>query len=649
MATVNDHLVGEVLDGRFEIIERIDGGGMGTVYKAKDRHVDRVVAIKVMRDDVDNPIEYARRFDAEARAVAKLSDSHIVSVFDQGTDRDRPYIVMEFVEGTNLKAVIVSQGPMPTDRVLPLLEAIVGGLAAAHTAGIIHRDIKPENVLISQRGEVKVTDFGLASQSEVPTMTYGGGVLASISYASPERLLHKAPVDFRSDIYSVAIVAFEMLTGRKPFGGDIDALITHHLQDNVPAPSTVIGKAAIPAWLDELVAACGRRATAERPIDARELLRRLRLGMEARRQGVEDDPALIAAMTATAATTASPRVVPTTPPSKEPTATVLPRVTRENTPRLTQTPASRVPHAVPPPPTFHGRRVFVVILTIIAIIAVCLGGWWLMSGRYTTIPDIKNQTTTDAGNMITSANLTLTTDQAYSEDVAAGLVISSDPPAGAKVLRGSTVHAVVSQGPQRFGVPKLVGLPLADAQAALTTANLTTGTVTQSYSDDAPSGQVISASANEGDQVKAGTAVDLVVSKGPTPIPVPDFTGKPAVDAADTLASLGLKLSQTMDTSPTVDEGFVISQDPPAGTTLFKGDTVTLTVSQGPPMVTVPPGLVGANADDAKAALEALGLKAVYIFSPTVAPPMRQNIVAYTSPASGTSVKEGSSVTLYIR
>ena len=639
----NDRLVSDVLDGRYEITDRIGRGGMATVYRAKDRRLQRIVAIKIMREDADDDPENARRFDSEARAVAKLSDAHIVSVFDQGTDQNRPYIVMEYVDGTNLKAVIIKQGYLPVSRALPMLDAIVSGLAVAHEAGIIHRDIKPENVLISRSGEAKVTDFGLARQSDVTAMTVADGVLGSLSYVSPERLRHQAPVDFRSDVYSVGIVAFEMLTGHKPFEGDPGSVVTQHLEQDVPAPSSLTGPGAIPAWLDQLVVACGRRNAMARPVDGRDLLNRLRLGIEARRNGTEDDPRLIAAMRAapgydgnddiandeTAAMDASPS---------------LPLVAHEDTPSLSWRPDDRIP--TDSQPNFKARRVLASILTIAVVIALVLGGWWVTNGRYTTMPGVANLPSDEASTVMQQAGLTLLTSLDYSETVPAGSIVSTTPDSGTRVLRGSTVRAVVSQGQERFSVPKLAGLSLDEAQAALESNNLTAGKVTQQYSDSVPEGTVISASLNEGAQVKRGAAIDLVVSNGPQPIQVPDFTGKPATDAMDALTNLGLLPTQTYDTSDTVAEGYVIAQQPNSGS-LTKGDTVMLTVSQGPPMVTIPTGLVGGSADDAKAALEQLGLKPVFVF--VTLEMLRQNIVSAISPIPGSSVKKGSQVTLYIR
>ena len=608
---------------------------MATVYRALDRRLDRIVAVKIMRDDLDDDPEFAKRFDSEARAVANLSSAHIVSVFDQGVDRGRPYIVMEYIEGTNLKAVLVQQGALPPDKAVRLLEDIVSGVAVAHAAGIVHRDIKPENVLISRSGDVKVTDFGLARQSDAPTMTVADGVLGSLSYVSPERLLHQAPVDFRSDVYSIGVVAFEMLTGHKPFTGDTAEIVAQHLNADVPAPSTIVF--GIPPWLDALVTACGRRNADARPADAGELLTRIRRGQAATLYGNGHEPALVASMTEPSGSMAA------APPR-------LPPVAHEDTPPLASDsgPADRVPAVRQ---VFKRRRIFAAVLAVVIVLGVVIGGWWLFSGRFTTMPDIVTQTTDAATSLVEAANLTLSTEGAFSEDVPAGVVISSTPKAGAKVPRHATVHAVVSLGAERYTVPQLVGTSQADAEAAIGNNHLTVGTVTQDFSDTVPAGSVISSNPAEGESVPPNTPVDLVVSQGPQPITVPDLTGQSQQAATDTLTGLGLTTSTTAANSCTVKAGNVISQDPAASAdnpvTLHKGDTVTLNISQGPASVTVPANIIGMKSADAQQTLQGLGLTASFNYlGPDVT---RQDIVMAATPAPGTSVTAcGTKVTLDI-
>jgi len=656
MTATSDPLVGDVVDGRYEIISRAGRGGMATVYKALDRRLDRIVAVKVMRDDLEDDPDYAVRFDSEARAVANLSSEHIVSVFDQGVDRGRPYIVMEFIEGTNLKAVLVQQGALPPARAVALLEDIANGLAVAHAAGIVHRDVKPENVLISRTGDVKVTDFGLARQSDAPTMTVAEGVLGSLSYVSPERLLHKAPVDFRSDVYSAGVLAFEMLTGHKPFTGDTAAIITAHFNTDVPRPSSIVE--GIPPWLDALVAACGSRNPDDRPKDGGELLARIRRGRAAMQAGQDDDPALIAAMTEP-----SGKQLPSARATGAPAATSLavvakgtgklPVVAHEDTPPLPakMKPADRVP--AQRKKMFRRRRIFVAVIAAIVACALGAGAWWWTDGRYTTVPDIVNQSQEAATQLLQDAKLTIQTSTDFSETVPSGDVIKSDPPANTRIVRNSDVNVVISKGQERYPVPDVIGKAQADADTAITNGNLTVGAITEDYSETVPEGSVISTDPVAGTPEKKSTAVSMVVSKGRQPIPVPDLTGQSSGHASDTLKGLGLAPTTTTATSCSVSKDNVISQDPAvAGAatppTLYKGDTVTLTVSSGPKMVQIPNIPQGTKPDVANSELTNLGLKVTYVH--TVPDVLLQNVATAVMPTAGTTVSScGTNVTLYIR
>lgn len=241
-STVVDPLIGRALDDRYEIIARLARGGMATVYRAEDRRLDRTVAVKVMHEGLGDDQDFATNFDREARAAAHLSHPNIVSVFDQGNDFGRPYIVMELVEGSTLRRLVSRDAPLTPTRSLDLIDPILSALAAAHDSGLIHRDVKPENVLISRRGLLKVADFGLAravtAQSAAATQ---GLLVGTVSYLPPELVEH-GYADTRSDVYSAGIMLFEMLTGRKPHTGDTPIQVAYaHVHRDVPKPS---------AWVD---------------------------------------------------------------------------------------------------------------------------------------------------------------------------------------------------------------------------------------------------------------------------------------------------------------------------------------------------------------------------------------------------------------
>ena len=297
-----DPLVGHTLEGRYEIVSKIARGGMATVYRAQDLCLPRIVAVKVMHEGLD--AELAERFDSEAKAAARLVNPHVVSVFDQGMDGDRPFIVMEYVPGCTLRHIITQEAPLTPVRALDLLEPVVSALASAHEDGLVHRDVKPENVLISDRGQIKVADFGLARAVGNHTMSATSGqLIGTVSYIPPERVT-RGSSDERSDIYSAGIVLFEMLTGHKPHTGDSPIQVAWaHVNKDVPAPSQYLANGTkaehdiawlVPGYLDGLVRACTSRDPGKRPANGRALLDLLRRVRHALTTGRTDDPALAA-------------------------------------------------------------------------------------------------------------------------------------------------------------------------------------------------------------------------------------------------------------------------------------------------------------------------------------------------------------------
>src|SRR6185295_3639514 len=297
MTTVGDPLVGRVLDGRYEITQRLARGGMATVYRAVDTRLTRTVAVKVMHVGLGDEAEFARKFDREARAAARLSHPNVVSVFDQGQDLEgpntRPYIVMEYVPGQTLRDVLNREAPMTPSRALEIMEPVFAALAVAHDAGLVHRDVKPENVLISERGQIKVADFGLAKAISSQTSTATQGLLiGTVSYLPPE-LVMSGKADARSDVYSAGVVLFELLTGRKPHTGDTPIQIAYaHVHRDVPPPSPGPTAGRVPPYVDALVTRATARDANQRQPDARVLLSQVRRARLALERGLPDDPAL---------------------------------------------------------------------------------------------------------------------------------------------------------------------------------------------------------------------------------------------------------------------------------------------------------------------------------------------------------------------
>lgn len=661
-----DPLLGHVLDGRYEILRKLARGGMATVYLATDRRLTRTVAVKVMHNDLGNDQDFVSRFDREARAAARLSHPNVVSVFDQGMDDGRPYMVMEYVEGSTLRHLVTREAPMEPQRVLDLLIPVTAAVAAAHEAGIIHRDLKPENVLISTRGQIKVADFGLARAVTAHTATAQGMLIGTVSYIAPELVTH-GHADTRCDVYALGILAFEMLTGRKPHTGDSPIQVAYsHVHNEITAPSASAPlpwrdtRSGVPPYLDALVLAAAARQPADRPADAKVLLDHLRQARAALEQGVMDDPMLTARMrettldAATQMTETVPALAPAVPDEVQRTATL--RFT-PSTPISPSHPGAAdgmpyydsgplpSPSAVPLQQRQQRKRrrgavSLVVLLLITALVGV--GAWYFLAGRFTTTPDFSNLTQDKAAALAAQNGLGIAWAQEFSETVGVGKVTRTDPAAGDRVLRGGTVTAFLSKGPERYAVPSLVGRDRDAATQALTDAHLEVGKVKDVFDEAMGVGLVVSASIDAGELVKPGTVVDLNISKGPAPVKIVSFKGKPFEDAQTYYQNAGLIVQRADDAfSSSIDAGSVISSDPKVGSSVEKGGTITFTVSKGPEMIPIP-GVGGLSPEDAKKALKDAGFKV------SVRKTFFGTRVWGTNPGEGTLAPKGSTVTLIL-
>ena len=663
-----DPLVGHVLDGRYEILRKLARGGMATVYLASDRRLTRTVAVKVMHDNLGNDHEFVTRFDREARAAARLSHPNVVSVFDQGIDDGRPYIVMEYVEGVTLRHVISREAPMDPQRALDLLMPVVSAVAAAHEAGIIHRDLKPENVLISDRGQIKVADFGLARAVTAHTSTATGMLIGTVSYIAPELVTH-GKADTRCDVYALGVVLFEMLTGRKPHTGDTPIQVAYsHVHNEIAAPSAETAtswrdsRTGIPPYLDALVTSAAARQPASRPADAKVLLDHLRQAREALEHGVMDDPALTARMRVTTLDpaaqvteqipalsavageeihrTATLRFTPSTPvsPGHPPVADGMPYY--DDAPPLAVSPS-----AGPLQQRFEKRRKRgAAALLLVLTLALVLGGgtWYLFQGRFTDTPEMVALTRAQAETLAAESGLGVAFEDEYSETVPEGQVIRTQPEGGERIVQGSTVTAYLSLGPERYPVPSLVGKTEEEATQALTDSHLAVGKVTEVYDDDVPIGQVVSSSIEAGKQVKPGTEVSLKISKGPAPVEVIDYTGKSFADAKKYYEAEGLVVVVDEEKNDKeVAKGDVISQNPEKGV-LAQGETIRFVVSKGPVLVTVP-YVKYMTVKNATKVMEKAGFQVKVEYVSTLL-----NLVAYSKPADGEKAPEGSVVTLYV-
>ena len=704
MSSTYDPMVGHVLDDRYEILAKLARGGMATVYRARDLRLMRTIAVKIMRRDLGEDDDFAAKFDHEARAAATLNHPAVVGVFDQGIAQGQPYIVMEFVEGETLRRRISREAPLRPEEALELLDPVVAALSAAHDSGLVHRDIKPENVLISTRGQVKVADFGLARIMTSPQMTATGVLVGTASYLPPELVTHSRP-DSRSDVYSAGVVLFEMLTGKKPHTGENNYQIAYaHVNVDIEKPSTALKATGhdgwrIPDYLDAFVEACTARSPDSRPFNGRVMLEQLRevrsdLAATGGRNNpdladrIRPEPSIRGDLTqpiqprpvarprpivgaaagqtssspashsgpyAHTETTVSPTWRPTSPRSPLPFPAnasqplpVHPDVEDSGLqPRMQRTPVFPNLHISHDPVHRRRRGVLLVLLVLLVTAAAGVGSWWYAEGRFTTTPELVQISQAVARDRADANGVALdTTSTAYSEDVAAGLVISSDPPEGTRVLRGEEVQLVISLGPERFGMPEVVGSSIDEARAALGSVNLVVGDLEETWSEEIPTGVVIAASKDPGVQLKRDTPIDMTVSKGPEPIPIPNFADDKtaAASAVQQLKDAGLEVKVSQENSTTVAKGLVISQNPDSGSGK-RGDTVTIIESLGPVMVEIPQ-VRYESLEDATKSLESLGftVKVEYVTDF----PLSLKLASGTRPAAGSSAPEGSEVVLLI-
>lgn len=656
--TGDEALIGRVLNDRYLIGKRIARGGMASVFWATDQRLDRPVAIKVMHHGLGDDRQFTERFHREARSAAKLNHPNVVSVFDQGMDGDTTYLVMEYVPGRTLRDIMREEAPMPPYRALELLEQILIALSAAHAAHIIHRDVKPENVLITPDGEVKVADFGLARAVSAATTATGGTLIGTVSYLAPEIVVNEG-ADARSDVYACGAMLYEMLTGVKPHSGESPIQVAYkHVHEDIGKPSKL--QPEIPPYVDALVARATVRDRDQRSTDARVLLQQVRSVQRSLAAGLEDDPELVADLTPGARITdengeptefvsrgdinldagdseATQAVRPPSEPTvqwdrKEPVqplqSGLLPPVSSDEYKqmRANETTSKR------------GRNLLVVAI-VLTLLATLLG-WYIGVGRYDKTPQLVGSAEAAAKEAAQRNGFEFkVAGLKFSEKYASGVVMSTNPGPGKKILPGATIEAIVSKGPDRVVLPaNLKGMTVAEATTALAAIDLKVGKTVQKFDEKVAEDRVIGAVGIAAtDQLKRNTTVDLNVSKGKKPIDVVDYTGKPAADAEKALEKAGFKVTIDSTFNDKIAKGLVISQDPRDGTK-FKGDTISLSVSKGPDLVKVP-DVVDKKKNDAIQILKDAGFK-VQAF------PGGNYPVKSQSPGPGSMAKRGSTVNI---
>lgn len=557
------------LNHRYEIIDKVGGGGMAEVFHGYDTVLHRDVGIKILRDQFIQDKDFVARFRQEACNAAGLSHPNIVNIYDFGSEHDINYIVMEYVVGRTLKEVITDSGALDYQTAVKYAIGIASALKQAHDHAIVHCDVKSQNILIDTKGVAKITDFGIARAFGQPSESEERGVIGSVYYLSPEQAAGK-PVTAQSDLYSLGVVLFEMLTGQLPYDGDTPAEVARrHLTS--PTPSARRYDPEIPYDLDAIVT----KALAKNPLlryktdddflsDLRRVETRLRKAETAAEEslsphhkGVSDETIIIR--------------------SEEMGDGLL-----HKTPLRDENPDNGAAAGEKEPPKKNKtKKMLGLFIGAIFLLSALIYGLVGYSSGDIAVPDVKGKTLVEAEAILKDNNLDFTLKEEFDAKVPTGTVIKQSPGAGSHVKAGRKIQLTVSKGAEPGVVPDLKGKNLAEATEMLHAAKLAVGKVTVQYKEGAAQGAVLSQDIEAGKKVAAGTKVDLVVNISKGQSVVPDLKGLTLSDARERLSSMGLMVGSVTTKEDSAPKGTVIGAEPEFGKVLSEGSVVTLIVSGG--------------------------------------------------------------------
>ncbi len=630
---VSDTLIGTVFDGRYRIIRKLGAGGMADVYLAEDQELGRRVAIKILNDRHAADDSFIERFRREAKNAAGLSHPNIVSIYDRGEAEGTYYIAMEFLDGRSLKELIVGRGPAPIKTAIDYARQILAAVGFAHRHGIVHRDIKPHNVLVGSEGRLKVTDFGIA-RSGASQMTEVGSIIGTAQYLSPEQA-RGAPVDQTSDLYSVGVVLYEMLTGQVPFTGDTPLEIAMKHLSEVPKPPSEL-RPEVPHDLDSVVLRALAKDPSERYQGADEMDADLARVLEGLPVDPETETAATAVLSGSGVLAAAPTSVLTKP------TVAAPRT---------------VPPGAGPPAGYYGyegpprrrRPIWPWVLSILLLLAAGAAAWFaytkiqdqLDANKPVTVPPVKLIKESLAVEKIRGVGLVPQVARDFSNSVEKGTVIDQSPAAGEKVAPHTNVDITVSKGKETVTVPSVIGKNRDDAISTLVNAGLdprafpvaSSKPVDTVTGQDPPAGKVI----------EKGSRVRINYSSGPAEIDVPSVIGLQFDQASSALQAQGFGVKR-VDVDSERPKGEVVDQSP--SSQAQRGSTITLSVSKGPPMSTVP-DVTAQDEGSAQSTLEQAGFVA-QIQRQDVNDPGLDGIVLSQSPTGGSKARQGSTVTITV-
>jgi serine/threonine-protein kinase len=616
-------LTGRVLAGRYRLLGPIGAGASGRVYVADDVRLRRRVGVKVLHLALAEDAGFLRRFRAEAQVAASLNHPNVMAVYDWGED-DVPFMVLELLTGGSLRGLLDAGARLTPSQATHVGRQVTSALEYAHARGVVHRDIKPANLLFDEHGIVRVADFGLArALAEASWTEPAGAVVGTARYAAPEQATG-APLDGRADLYSLAVVLVEAVSGTVPAIADT-AIGTLAARTHTPLVAPLsLGR------LGPVAERAGRPDPDERYPDAATMRAAL---ADAARAMPPPQPLALAGLGGEISS-ADPTQIGQSSDLFDQDAPAPPEIAivPERNGVAPRTKRARTP----------GTPRWVSVVVALAVVLALLGGGVALAGSTTgtvAVPSVVGLTTAAATKRVADAGLGLTIVTRAADDPQ-GIVIGQNPGPGSFASSGSSVQLIVSRGPPPVTVPAVTNLSADAALAALRQAGFLVGDPVRQYDETVPVDGVIGTSPQIGAKVPPGSAVKLLVSNGPAPVAIPDVP-KQSFDAASAaLASLGFAVTRRDDFSATVPVGQVIGTEPPAGQSVSKGSSITVVVSKGPEMVTIP-DVTTKSLDAATQQLQALG------FQVDTQSYLPGRIVRAQDPAGGKSVVKGTKVTLF--